>query len=356
MEVTSNTSTEDQIREALEFPTAADEASEAASKLGKRGGKAAAEARKSKQDDKDEPTADSEKATKAPEKSEGKKVEAKDEEKPEEKPEPDKKKGNPRHDPEARKAEISAEIRELTEKRNALRREVERPEPQARQERSDKPDKSEKPDWTRYEAEGRSFQEFLDDSNAHAVKEGIKKYEAERQAREKHERVRIEARQFISSYEQRMNAYAEKNGGQEFLDSLDQELLQIPPRRVVSPDQVRPEHFIVEEVIASESAPQLWAYFSENRQEFQRLATLEPLEIIRGIAKLAASLESPKAAATAGNPAPKAPEVSQAKPPVRPVTGSPHTADDDDDLDALAKLPLNRYVAVMNAKERRAQR
>jgi hypothetical protein len=150
-----------------------------------------------------------------------------------------------------------------------------------------------------------------------------------------------------------MDAYEAKNPG--FHDRLDPEIIALRPASVLPPAERQAEHYVFEEIVSSERAPELLLYVSENPDEFQRLATLHPRVMLREIARLEVSLSGPPAAATAGNSAPKAPEVSQAKPPVRPVTGSPYTADDDDEA-ALLAMPVSKYVEVMNRKERRAQR
>lgn len=360
MEVTSNTSTEEQIREALEFPTEADEASEAASKLGKRGGKAAAEARKAKNEDGAEPPSDlgSDKGAKAPEAKEEKK-EAKQESKEpaETKPEEKKsRKGDPRSDPEARKAEIASEIRELTNEQKRLRQENER----LRQERPKEPEA--KPPQKSVKAdddepvfnEGDDFGEHVKKLASWEAKKLFKQAEATREKKAAQEEAVREVRELHSAYTKRMDAYAEKNP--DFYDHLDAELMSLKPAKTLPPSERQEENYVFEELVSSEHAPELLLHFSENPNEFQRLATLHPRQMLREIAKLEVSLSSPPAAATAGNSAPRAPEVSQAKPPVRPVAGSPHTADDDDDPEALVKLPLHRYVEVMNRKDRRAQR
>jgi len=62
-------------------------------------------------------------------------------------------------------------------------------------------------------------------------------------------------------------------------------------------------------------------WFSEHKDEYQRIAALQtPREITREVAKIEGMLTAP-----AGTPV--KPSVSKAPPPVRPVTGAPHTAE-----------------------------
>lgn len=360
MTVTSNVATEDQIREALEFPTAADEASEAASKLGKRGGKAATEARKAKDNDKDEPPSDTgfDKGAKAPEAKEPEKREAKPDEKGDTKVAEEKKsrKGDPKFDPEARKAEIATEIRELTNEQKRLRMENERlrverepaePKPRPAAKAADD-------DTEPVFQEGDDFGEHVKRLASWEARKLFKEAEVKRQREAAQAEAVREVRELHSAYSQRMDDYAAEHP--DLYERLDPEIMSLKPAKVLPPNERTEESYIFEEIVSSEHAPELLLHLSEHPQEFQRLATLHPRQMLREIAKLEVSLVNPQAAVTAGNPAPRAPEVSQAKPPVRPVTGSPHTADDDDDPEKLAAMPLHRYVAVMNRKERQAQR
>jgi chemotaxis protein histidine kinase CheA len=86
---------------------------------------------------------------------------------------------------------------------------------------------------------------------------------------------------------------------------------------------------IADEIVDSEKGPQIMRYFTDNPDEFQRIATLRtPRDIAREMAKLEAKLDS----ATSGNPPSSRPPVSKpafspAPPPVQPVTGMPNIAE-----------------------------
>jgi hypothetical protein len=357
--IESNTATSDELRETLGAPSVSEEKSAAARTLGKDGGKAAAEARRAKAKAEKKAAEAEEPAVEGPAKvEEPAEVEAAEaaagEENSDRQPEKGpaktpRKPGTPRHDPEARKAEIAAEIREELRLLREARQEREATQKPKPAEAEPAVAEDEAPSWEKYEAEGKSFPEFLKDHTAHAVSQALKKADSERQAREVRETAVKETREFIGSYEKRMNAYAEKNEG--FLEALDSSLTEIPPASVLPPSQRRPENFIAQEVISSELAPQLWEYFTENPKEFQRLATLKPLDIVRGIARLEVSLTEDSDAATAGNQRPRGSVVSKAPPPLRPVRSTPSTVDAEPDPDTTDNY--DAHVEFRNARDLR---
>ena len=356
--VDSNRASEAEIRAALEAPSVEEEKAKAAVTLGKEGGKKSAEARKQRAAEGEGEPDESGKGKEPPEKKaaanaepekegdeEPKARDAKEgeaEEGAESKPS---KKGNPRHDPEARKAQIAAEIRELAEERRRVAADVERLKKQKTAPASDSEDLE--PTFEEYEEKGKDVGAFLTDHEQWAVRTAVKKHETERQAKERHEATITETRQFIGDYEKRMNEYADANEG--FLEKLDPELTAIPPARVMPPDQRQLVNYLVEEIISSEHAPQLWAHFSESPKDFQRLATLHPRTMLREIARLDVTLSDPEAAATAGKPAPKVLESSKAAPPLPPVRGTPKVADVEPGADA----DYDTHVRFYNSRDAR---
>ena len=365
--VDSNRATEAEIRTAIGAPSVEEEKAKAAATLGKEGGKKSAEARRQRAaEDQGGESDDSGKDDKPPETKktapavgagaaaagaadEG----AKEDESKEGAESKPSKKGSPRHDPEARKAQIAGEIRELTEKRRRVAAEVERLEKQKTAPGKD--DEDTEPAFEEYETKGKDVGAFLTDHEQWAVRAAVKKHETERQAKERHEAAVAETKQFIGDYEKRMNEYEDENEG--FLEKLDPELTAIPPARVMPPDQRQLVNYLVEEIISSEHAPQLWAHFSEKPKEFQRLATLHPRTMLREIAKLDVTFSDPEAAATAGKPAPKVPESSKAAPPLPPVRGTPKVADlepaaDDPDYDKHFRFYNSRDARRIAASAR----
>jgi len=93
------------------------------------------------------------------------------------------------------------------------------------------------------------------------------------------------------------------------------------PHYLLGPDETpTQENFIATEIMSSPVPARLAVWFSEHKDEYQRIAALQtPREITREVAKIEGMLTAP-----AGTPV--KPSVSKAPPPVRPVTGAPHTA------------------------------
>lgn len=356
--IESNRATEDEIRESLEAPTADEEKSKAASTLGKAGAKSkkAAKATDEEPAEKAAPKAKAKTQPKAvpepDEDEEHQKPAAKAKPEPDEDEEADEaepaksKKGNPRYDPEARKAQIAAEIRELADERRKLQADRDRiaREVQAKAKPAEQEDAE--PAWDDYEALGKDVGTYLAEHEQWAARQAVKKHEAERTAKERHETIVRETKKFIETYEKRMNDYEAENEG--YLETVDKRLLAIPPARVLPLQERTPVNYFVDEILSSEMAPQLWAYFSEQPKEFQRLATLHPRTLMREIARLEVSLSGSKAAATAGNQRPKT-ESSKAAAPLRPVRATPDIPEPEPDDDAS----YDAHVSWHNAREAR---
>jgi hypothetical protein len=91
-----------------------------------------------------------------------------------------------------------------------------------------------------------------------------------------------------------------------------------------------PRNMIADEIFNSEQAPALMQHFTKHPEDLQRIAALRsPRDVLREMAKLEARVEG----ATAGNPPPTGrpmpkSDVSMAPPPVSPVTGAPHIAEE----------------------------
>ena len=110
------------------------------------------------------------------------------------------------------------------------------------------------------------------------------------------------------------------------------------------PVGLRASHVLTDEIISSENAPALMLHFAEHPEDLQRIEALRtPLDVQLAVAKIEGRLD---AASTAT--APRA-EVSKANPPVRPVAGSPYTADVVPGDDAS----YDEHVRYYSAKETR---
>lgn len=312
---------------------AEEKVSKAASELGKKGGEAAAKAR----------------------------AKAAKEAKPEEKPEGEAKaakpkEGDPRHDPKARmleatreSAEVKRELAREREERARERAEFERrlaaiesrreapPEqrPQARPANEDA-----EPDARNYE----DYAAYVKDLGAWA-------------ARQEHAKIRER-----TTHEQRAHAYATavaqavnkfeqsvKSELPDVLERVNPVLLDLKPSWRLGPGENQgPGNVIADEIISSPHAAGIMLHLTEHPEDLQRIASLQtPRAISREMAKIEARLE----VATAGTN-PKG-AVSQAKPPVRPVTGSPNAADPyevDDDT------PFEDHMRRMNALDQKRRR
>jgi hypothetical protein len=101
-------------------------------------------------------------------------------------------------------------------------------------------------------------------------------------------------------------------------------------------------------LLDSDVSHALMRHLSEHPDDFQRLSTLHPIQIVRELGRLEARMD----AASPPGTAPRAPQLSQAKPPVRPVTGAPSTSDEDPD----AIDDFDRFKAVNDRRDRERRR
>jgi len=135
----------------------------------------------------------------------------------------------------------------------------------------------------------------------------------------------------------------------EFSDYVAPVLAEIGLPTRLLPKGERPDgrNWIADDLIsAPEHAPAVLRYLKEHPDEHQRIAALRsPREVTRELARL-----DRVEAATAGTSSTR--EVSKAHPPVRPVTGTPHTADRDLDENA----PLSAFVHSFNRQELKSSR
>jgi len=293
--------------------------SHAASELGKRGAEAAAakraaeakEAAKEEKADKD--------AEKAPSEAE------------------DKRKGNPRHDPQARVAQATREAAEARREAAAAREEAAKARAELEHARSarqiEAPPKPPKESADPGAPKVEDFEDYAEFTRATA------RYEYQAEAKRAQEAQRSHQRsQQMGEYENRYKASVvkAKEADPDFWSKIGDhvavlyptfKLLQMAERGEISHDDPRfgdPRTYIADEIVDNvDDAPALMVYLSEHKDEFQRIAALRsPRAITREMAKLVTSLG---VETTATNPKPS---VSKAPPPVRPVTGAPQVADE----------------------------
>jgi len=355
MTVSSNTETSEAITENLESDAKpldgespdpekeeADAVAKAAAKLGEKGGKAAAERRAADKRNYDKAMADAEERA-----SEARAKEAKAEDSKKDK------KGDPRHDPKARVEEATRESAEL---KRELRRERderarERAEFNARLEKIEKSGNGaehaaaparhadEKP----LEKDFEDYGEFVEARSRWAARQEYAEVERKRT-------IHQQAASFANSVQQTFDKFRESALKESIHERVAPELLDLVPTAMLEPN-ARPDqgNVIADEIVSSEQSNALLLHFTEHPEDFQRIASLRtPRDISREIAKIEARLESAQSSAS-----PQRHVASQAKPPVRPVSGSPNASDPDAVDDDMS---FEEHARRMNARDQRMRR
>lgn len=298
--------------------------SKAASDLGKKGGEAAAAKRVAEAKE----AAKTERAAKAEEDAG-----------PDERTDEEKKLGKPRHDARARveqatrrEAEAKREAETARRERDEARAEAakhraeleaaragKQPEerPQARQAAAEEPKEE---DFDKYSEYTRAVARH---EARTAFQEEQRELAAQREEHARQEKVRGT----LGGWREAMLKAAESNPTlAEDTAWLLQECRPSFTMPREDPRQRDPRTWIANEMVNNpESAPTLALHFSEHRDDYQRIASLQtPGHVIREMARLAAKLEAPVAEVE------DRPSVSRARPPVRSVSGVPPVAGEPD--------------------------
>ena len=310
--------------------------SKAASELGKKGGEAAA-AKRAREAQEAKPAKAVPKVEKDPD---GADVDE-SKETPEDKP-----LGKPRDDPRARMLEATRQASELKKQlaqersereklaaevaaiRQAPPRQEQRSEPQAPQGRPQRPQMEQFETWEQY----------LDARDQWNRMQWAAEHDQAQSRRRYHETLDGHVNGFHKAISET------RKTDPEFLDKISDEVLNLVPTFRLQGQASTAANWIADDFVFSpETAPALMLHFTEHPQEFQRIASLtSPRDVTREMAKLGARLD----VAAAGTHS--RPEVSKAKPPVRPVTGSPQTADSD----VTGDLSFEEHVARSRARKR----
>lgn len=258
---------------------------------------------------------------------------------------PEKKLGKPRDDPRARMLEATR--KEAEAKREAARLAARVAELEARQAKPAEAPKAqpgtEKPKQEDFE----SYEEFVDARAAYVAQQEFKKqFEARRQ--EAFQRYQTTTHQealekHVGQFTARI-AEATKTDP-EWMTRVSPEIVNLQPSWTLSnPQQSTAHNVIADEITSSEAPKALMLHLTENPDDYQRIAALpNRYEISRAMAKLEARL-----VAAPQVPAPKA-EISKASPPVKPVSGVPHTADSAPGDDAS----FDEHLKYWNSREKR---
>lgn len=322
-----------------------DETSQAASVLGKKGGKAAAKARVAAE--KAKPVDD--KVT--PEK--GKAEPEGDEDEPDAKAKAaEAKKGNPRHDPEARIGVLAREKkeaqeradraeRELAEVRRAPPRQDAPPAPAERREAQPaRPAPDDDPEPA--EADFENYADYVKAAGRHAARQEFREQEQRSQERQRFRQHVDEIHGHVQSFQERVTGLKRDDPGlgdkfQEFISGLPDDLVSNLTTSVQLPANVQsgPKNLLADKIVMSPKSREILEFFADNMDEFQRIAALQTRdEVVAGVAIIEHRLDAVTADTSSRR------EVSKAGSPVRSVAGSPHTAEPD----LFADMDLDRYV------------
>lgn len=365
LSVTSNSETSEQIKTALNDgqEPEADGISKAAREMGRKGAQARwSRAREIKPiPDKPKVEAKPESApegTPEPREASPEAPEAK-EAKPAEKP-----LGKPRDDPRARMLEATRKEAEakraaaaLQAERDALKAELDRvrsvPAPQERINwhptvvSEDAP-----PDPKNFRSEAEYAQAYIDHRAAQQARTIVqaelqRAAQAARQQQFEQEFHEM-ASKHVEGFKSAMDKQIKADPG--FVEKLSPDVLGLSSSLEPSVQTISADNVIADEIILSgENAPALSLYLSEHPDEFQRLRALPTYQEVQVEMRILA--KSLKGAATAGT-VPKG-EVSKAKPPVRPVTGSPHAVTDLDEMAADENVSFADYAKARGLKRTR---
>ena len=134
----------------------------------------------------------------------------------------------------------------------------------------------------------------------------------------------------------------------EFLSKIDPRLLSTTALSKLEPhDRPTFGNFLVEQIFKSEHPTRLMLHLS-NEQEVSRLAQLDPDRVIRELARIEYDLNG-----ATSRPAVPATSTSHAKPPVKPLGGSPPVDADEPPGDDASD---DEHLAYYNRKELARQR
>jgi hypothetical protein len=318
-------------QDAEKAKAAKDERSDAAKKLGKAGGEAAAKAKKAKAAQ-PEPEVKADAKPDDTDTDEGKKP-----------------LGHRREDPRARVMDATRKAREAQERADALEARLAKLEAGQKPE-GEKPSGDEEPQQDQFN----TWEEYSRAVTRWEVRQGISEEVQELTAKQREEQeegrkleaVKQKAQEFYGRLDEALQA------DPEFYNRVDPGLVKVTPSFLLAPGQSpSPESDVMQAIVDSEHAAALLLHLSEHPDEMDKLRALpDTFSVFRAMGRLEARV--------GGEPAPKAepkPEdrpVSQAKPPVRPLTGSPQHSEEDVGEDT----PFEDHLRIYNAQDARARR
>lgn len=172
--------------------------------------------------------------------------------------------------------------------------------------------------------------------------------------RQQHEQARARQQQTIDgakqTYRERMTAAGAATP--EFFQSMPPQLANLRPSFELQQGEERTVwNAIADEIVTSEHPAAVMTHLKNHPTELQRLATLNPHQLVRAIGKIEVHVE-----AALSGPA-HVPAISHAKPPIKPVGSSPDvSADDSDDAEELSEAAILRHHKRGNAADPRFAR
>lgn len=306
-----------------------DDLSEAASKLGKKGGETTAAKRAAEA--KEQPDAD--KAGDAPAATDAEKS----------------KKGNPRHDPTARVAEATRLAAEAKRERDAIKAERDRLAAELEAARSGKPAEQPKappkpvdPNAPKLD-DFEKYEDYVEAVADYRADQRLRQYQQHQQQREAFTARAITIDKAVKEYVGRIEEA--KKADPSFVDRTAPILSRLQPSFLKEPSApLEPIHVIADEVLRSAQSAALLAHFADNPDALSVLESLQTIPDIqaevRFLAKSVGSAAAPQATASK-------PEISKARPPVRPVTGAPVNAGGPDPENSS----FDEWIEHQNARE-----
>lgn len=258
--------------------------------------------------------------------------------------------GRPRNDPQARIDEITAKHREAERRAEQAERELaalRTPKQPEAAKPAAAPDDDPEPNPANYPA-GEYDPNYFKACGAHAARQEFKKQSdiaAKAHARDRE----------ITAVETRMAGFGKRLASNvkdvpAFLESIAADIIGLQTsdaQALLDPAKpVDARNAIADCISDAENPAALMQHLHDHADIFQRLLTLHPIQAIKEMGKLEARLE-----AAHSGPA-KAPIVSQAKPPMKPVGGAPVVSDDAPGDDASDE----EHAAYMNRLERARRR
>lgn len=320
----------------------------AAAKLGKKGGEAAARVRAKADKEPDDLEADGEPKPKEA------KAEPEDKEPdiPKDRSEAEKR----RHDPAVRLAQLAREKNDAKREAEEARAEVAKlkaeraapakPEVEKEPEKAAAPKKPTPDDYGTYE----DYVEALADFKAD---ERIRKMRQEDESQQKADRAVEDIKKRGNTFRERV--FAADASVQERLAKPEALafMKELQPSWAVPPGTaMRAINDISDAIIYSEHAPQLLLYLAENPDALDKLQGLpDPPAVHRAMGRLEAAVSHEAAPAPDAVPKPVV-AYSQAKSPVRPISGTPAAVEDDPD----AEDDFDAYKRKADARDSRLRR